>query len=266
MYSRKLIKKILNLYPPVASLALKDLKKRYGESYLGFFWTLLEPLGIITVYSLVFPLILHMDFYQWVIYFVAGLLPFRYFSDGITRVTNSLLDNRNLLNHLNIPPIVVPLAVGLANGISFLLECIILIFIILLLGVVPNILVVAFPLVFAIETLLVLGVGLYLSRKFTKYRDLTHILRVFFEALFFLTPIVYRLNLIPTDFHQIYLLNPVTHLILLYQSIFAYPLANFVPQINFWGSMVLLLAFAGSVFVVGWWSFRQADRKVIERL
>lgn len=260
------LKELRNLYPAILSLTVKDLKKRYGESYLGFFWSLLEPLGIIAVYSLVFPLVLDMNFLNWVIYFIAGLIPFRFLSTGITEVTRSLVGNRNILSHLNVSPAILPLSVGLSHTVSFLLECSILLLILVLTGVVPNFLVIFFPLLVLCQVMIVIGVGFYLARLFVSYRDLSHILKIVFKALFFLSPIVYRLEMIPTRFQNFYLANPIARLILLYQSIILYPLNSFIPQIPPLSSLLLLFLSSATILAIGWWDFCRHHRSFIDKL
>lgn len=100
-------------------LTVTDLKMRYAGSTLGFFWSVLEPLLIIFIYSLVFPLIMKAKFVDWVLFFLAGFIPFRYFERGVREVTTSLVKNRNILNQVKIPSEIIPISTTLSNSISF---------------------------------------------------------------------------------------------------------------------------------------------------
>jgi len=86
----KNLKKIYSSKDVILRLAFTDLKLRYAGSYLGLFWSLLEPLLIILVYSIVFPLILKADFFEWFLFFICGLIPYRYLRKGTMEMTTCI--------------------------------------------------------------------------------------------------------------------------------------------------------------------------------
>lgn len=249
------IKRILKYKDTIKILTISDLKLKYASSTLGFFWSILEPLLLIAVYSLVFPLILHMKFYDWVLFFLAGFIPFRFFDRGIRSVTNSLVRSRNILNRVSIPSIIIPISVTLSNSISFFFESILFFGIILLAGVRPTFFLLLFPILFMVELFLILGFGFYLCISYVKLRDLDYILNVVFQALMFLTPIVYKLEMIPPIYRRVYLLNPLARLVLMYQSIALYTTEAFVEYIPILSNTMLLLIFSVIVLIIGFLSF-----------
>ena len=209
------------------TLTKNELKVKYASSYLGIFWSLLEPLLMIGVYSLVFPLILKVDFLSWVLFFVCGLIPFRFLRSGVIETTRSLVEKGEIINKVKIPLLVIPLSKTLARFIVFLIECSIF-FILSLLFVKLTIMLLLFPLIALSEFLMVSGLGLYFSVYYPRYRDLDYILNVVFEALLFLTPIVYRVEMIPREYRNVYMLNPFARLIYAYQGIMLYASPYFV--------------------------------------
>lgn len=210
---------------------------------------------LIAVYSLVFPLILHVKFYDWVLFFLAGFIPFRFFDRGIRSITSSLVRNRNILNRVNIPSIIIPISITLSESISFFLESILFFGIILLAGVRPTPFLLLFPVLFLVELFIILGFGFYLCISYVKLRDLDYILNVVFQALMFLTPIVYKLEMIPPIYRRVYLLNPLARMVLMYQSIALYTIESFVEYIPVLLNTILLLMFSTIVLIIGFLSF-----------
>ena len=210
----------------IITLAIAEVKRRYAASFLGIFWALLEPFFIILIYSLVFPLILKSGFYTWVIYFIVGLIPYRFLRRGSIETSRVLVDYKNLMEKIKIEPEAVILSRLLSNIIYFLIELAIFLPVILLSrGFTVNILLLPFLIISTI--LFALSFGFMFSWTCKKYRDVEYILGVFFEAMMFLSPIVYQVNLIPKNWRNFYMISPFSTLIYSYDFIFFEKLPSF---------------------------------------
>lgn len=249
------IKEIVKYKDTIKILTISDLKLKYSSSTLGFLWSILEPLLLIAVYSLVFPLILHANFYDWVLFFLAGFIPFRFFERGIKSVTTSLVRNRNILNRVNVPSVIIPISVALSASVSFFFESVLFFGIIFLAGIRPTFFLVLFPVLFLVELFLILGIGFHLCISYVRLRDLDYILNILLQALMFLTPFMYRLEIIPEVYRRVYLLNPLARLVLMYQSIALYTAEAFVEYIPIVLNTTLLLIFSATVLIIGFLSF-----------
>lgn len=249
------LKKVYDYRDSIWILTVTDLKMKYAGSTLGFFWSILEPLLIISIYSLIFPLLLKARFVDWVLFFLAGFIPFRYFERGIREVTTALVKNRDILNQVNIPSEVIPISTALSNSISFISESFLFFGLILIAGVKPTYLLLLFPLLFLIEFFIILGFGFYLTVSFVNFRDLEYILNVVFQALMFLTPVVYRLDYIPEIYRGVYLMNPISRLVMMYQSIALYTTEPFRELIPIFDNIGLLFVFSVIVLTLGYLSF-----------
>lgn len=245
------------------SLTKTELKMEFGESRLGLFWSLLEPAGIILIFAIIFPLIIGVDFYSWVLFFIAGFIPHRYLEQSIQETTESLVNNKSILNNISIKEEIVPIASSLSSTIKFFIECIIFFSIIFIAGVIPGKSILILPPIIIIHFMLNLGVGMHLSVTYIELRDLKHILNVFFQALLFLTPIIYRLNNIPENLRNIYLLNPISRLILLYQESLLSTLDGYVRYINIFENLFLLFIFSIGILIIGYMSFKRRKGQYI---
>ena len=255
-------KKVYKCKDSIWRIGITDLKLKYAGSVLGFFWSILEPLLIISVYSLVFPIILETKFVDWVLFFICGLIPFRFLRKGITGVTTSLIDQRDILGKVKILPDVIPLSKALSDSISFLLESSIMIFVVLFF-IKPSIYILLFPVLFLTELFIILGIGFWLSCSYPKYRDLNYILNIVFEALFFLTPIVYRLDRIPELYRRIYMLNPFARLFYLWHGIILYSSEAFVEYFSIIENTVILFLISIIILLIGYRRFNRLKFKVI---
>lgn len=249
------IKEIVKYKDTIKILTISDLKLKYSSSALGFLWSIIEPLLLIIVYSLIFPLILRVNFYDWVLFFLAGFIPFRFFDRGVKSATKSLVRSRDILNRVNIPSIIMPISMTLSDSISFFLESILFFGIIMIAGIIPTAFLLLFPILYLVELFLILGIGFYLCTYYVRLRDLDYILNVIFQALMFLTPFVYKLEIIPLVYRRVYLLNPLARLVLMYQSIALYTTEAFVEYIPILLNTILLLIFSVMVLIIGFLCF-----------
>jgi ABC-type polysaccharide/polyol phosphate export permease len=249
------LKKIYAYKESIWILGINDLKARYAGSSLGFFWSILEPLLIVIVFSSVFPLILKAKFIDWVLFFLVGFIPHRYFERCTREVTTSIVRNKNILNQLNIPSAVILLSTALSNSISFILELGVILGIILIAGIKFTPLIFFLPLLFLTQLFIILGISFHLSISYVRYRDIEYILNVIFLLLMFLTPITYRLDLISQQYRNIYLLNPLARLVLLYQSVILYSVKSFVEYIPILENAILLFLFSLIILILGYFSF-----------
>jgi ABC-type polysaccharide/polyol phosphate export permease len=240
----------------ILRLALADLKVRYAGSYLGILWSLLEPLLLITVYSIVFPLILKLSFLEWFVFFICGLIPFRYLKKGVMEITTSLVDYSSVLEKSRMNAENIIYAKAISTLIYFLIELSI-IFVLLSFFVRPSFFIFLLPIAIAISFLLNLGFGFYLSVLYPQMRDISYILSILFEALMFLTPIVYRIEHIPSLYRGIYLLNPIARLIYVYQAILLHTSPKFVEYLPVSQELALLFLFSLVILIIGYKKFEK---------
>lgn len=258
-------RKILRYKYSVWCIGITDLKLKYAGSILGFFWSVLEPLLIILVYSLIFPLILKVRFIDWVLFFVCGLIPYRFLKRSILDLTTCLVDQRDVFDKVKILPEVIPLSKALSDSISFLLESSILVFVVLFF-VKPTPYILLFPFIFLIELFMILGIGFWLSCSYPKYRDLSYVLNVVFEALFFLTPVVYRLGYIPELYRRVYMLNPFARLIYLWQGIILYSSEAFIEYFPIIENSLILFVVSFVILLIGYQRFNKLKFRVVGEL
>ncbi|MBI2350261.1 MAG: ABC transporter permease [Deltaproteobacteria bacterium] len=204
----------------IRNLVLKDLKLKYRDSALGFFWSLANPLLVILVYSFVFTRMLRVDVPAFPYFLMVGILPWNFFSQSLMMSTVSILDNASLIRKVWLPIEVFPIAAVFFNLVQYLLALAVLFPIAILFFRIPfSWSVVAFLPVLMLHVLFTLGLSFLASTATVFYRDVRHFTDIFLMLLFWLTPIVYDVRSLPESLRRMIYFNPVSFFIASYQDI-----------------------------------------------
>jgi len=243
----------------IRNLAVVDLKNRYQNTTLGFFWSLLSPLLLALVLYFIFRHIFGRE-ENFAINLMVGIMCWRFFANGTSSALHAIISKASLVTRVYIPRQILVLSNVLANIISSMLEFIILLPILFaLLGYLP-VTVLLFPLIHIIYFFFVYGAGLLLSALFVYFRDLNQIWQVVTQVLFFCSPIVYPLSIIPDSIMPYYLLNPVTLLMGMYRDVMV---AGDLPSLY---SIAVVIGFAIAAYLVGSLVFSKLQRRFAEEI
>ena len=222
----------------IKNLVSKDLKLKYRDSMLGFLWSLANPLLLIVVYSFVFGHILRDGPANFAYYLMVGILPWNFFAQSLMMATSSIVDNGSLIRKVALPLEVFPVGTVLFNLAQFLLALVIFFpMAFFLFKVSPAWSWLVFPLVLAMQVLFMLGLCFIVSMATVFYRDVRHFMEIFLTLLFWLTPIVYDLKMVPDSFRTIVYFNPFTYYVLAYHDLLFY---NAPPTIERLAAILLL--------------------------
>jgi len=202
------------------SLTARELGARYRGSFLGFLWTFLNPALLMTVYAVVFSVYMRQRLEHYTLFMFVGLLPWVWFSTSIANGSSTLSDRRDLLTKVRFPPQVLPAHVVLTNGINFLLSLPLMFLLSLASGVVPTWHVVLVPLLVVIQAAFTLALIYFISALNVTFRDLQHIVSNLLTLAFFLTPILYPVDVIPERYRTaaVYA-NPMAAIATSYQRV-----------------------------------------------
>lgn len=230
-------------------LVTNSIKTRYKRSALGILWTLLNPLLNTLVLSIAFQAIMRFDVENYTIYLLVGLLVWTFFSQTTMHSMNTLIWGSNLLKRIYVPRTIFAVSV-VGNGlVNYLLSLIPLAVIMLFMRQPFTPALLLLPLAILLLAMFTLGVALFISTLAVFFVDIVDIYGVLLSALFYLTPIIYPISLIPDRFLPLINLNPMTTMISLFRSLIYY---GELPALN-----ITLAAIAMAVIslTVGWWIF-----------
>jgi lipopolysaccharide transport system permease protein len=201
----------------IRNLVVRDLKVRYKNSAFGFAWSLLNPLFMMVVLSVVFSLVFERasPVENFPAFLVAGLIPWNFTNMSLTRAVNSILDSSQLVRKVFFPREVIPISVVLANFVHFLLAIPVLLVILMFLGVMPNPKIILLPPLILIHLELVLGIALFISCVNVFYRDMGVAMDLLLQGWFFATPIFYHHWILPIWLQKPAMANPLAAIITL---------------------------------------------------
>ncbi|MBZ0273958.1 ABC transporter permease [bacterium] len=232
-----------------------DLRNRYGASFLGLFWSVINPLLLILLYVLVFGYILDVNVggnagpKNYGIFLFAGMLPWIGLSDAVQRSSMVIMENKDFVKQVNFPKIMLPLRCVLGAFLHEIVALIVFIVILAALGQSPSI--VMFGLLFAIwplQLLFTLGIAMIVSAVTVFYKDARELTAAILTLWFFGTPIIFPVVLVPESIKAFFYLNPLTWLVNLYRAAL---LGDVVPDLygfSYFSALSLLVAIIGWVF------------------
>lgn len=255
----------------IVQLTLRELKARYKNTVLGFFWSLLNPIGMMLVFTAVFTVFLpNNQLEKYPLFVLCGLLPWNFLSAGVMTGVSSVTANASLVTKVYFPREVLPIATVLANLVNFLLSLLVLFAFLIVFQSHISPWIWLLPVVIILHTAFILGLSLILSTLNVFYRDTLMVLDVVMLAWFFLTPVVYALEMLPKQ-HTIlgvtidvqrwmYILNPMASIIGTYRDLLYW---GYRTDLDFF-VRTALTAFA--ILWFGYWFFRKYSHRFGEEV
>jgi lipopolysaccharide transport system permease protein len=242
----------------IRNLVVADLKVKYSSSILGFGWSILNPLMMMTVLVLVFSNLMKMDLKSSVVFMLCGLTVWRFFANGTTASLWSVIGKAHLVKKIYFPREVLVFSVAVSNMISILLEFTVFFVIMFFLTQTVHLTVLLFPVLLLMEFTLVFGMGLILAVTTAYFRDLTQIWEVLLQAGFFLAPVIYSPDTIPKQYLEYYMLNPMARLLTMYRDILIY---GTIPSLY---DFAVLGATCAIIFILGYAFFKKNEPRLAE--
>jgi ABC-type polysaccharide/polyol phosphate export permease len=195
------------------NLTMSELKLRYRRSVLGFLWTLLNPLLMMTVMTLVFSRVMRMGTKDYSVLLLAGLLPWTFFSQSINLSLMSIVGKGALLKKVYIPKAIIPLSAVLATLVNSSLAFFPLLSLTAIMGHKLTSAVLFLPVAMVILAVFAVGWSLLFSCLYVYFRDFGHMTEVLLQAWFYASPIIYTLEMVPEQYRDAFTWNPVTYFI-----------------------------------------------------
>lgn len=237
------IQNLKRFRPLLNELIARDIKIKYRRSVLGVLWTLLNPLFMMIVLSVVFSNLFKFDVENFPVYLLSGQLIFNFYSESTTNSMSAIISNAPLIKKIYVPKYLFVLANVFSSTINLLASFTAMVCVMLAMRIELHytVLLVAIPLMFII--IFSLGVGLILSAITVKFRDIMHLYSVFVTALMYLTPVIYPMSILPSWLKPIVALNPITNILQMFRGIMLY---NSFPTLE-----SILIAVTESIVMMG---------------
>lgn len=238
----------------------KEIRGKYKGSFLGVLWSFINPLLMVMIYAVVFPLILRVKEDNYVIFLIVGLIPWNFFTTSLTQGTTVILHNANIIKKVYFPREILPISVVTSAMINFFISCIIILIFIAFSNIGFSWFLLFLPIIVLIQYTFTLGLTFILSAINIYIRDAEYIVNFFIMMFFYVTPIIYSSSMIPEHYQWVLKLNPMTHIIGSYRDIFYY---QQFPEI---ANLIAIGLFSFIVLILGYSIFKKLERGFAEEV
>ncbi|MBA5640017.1 ABC transporter permease [Duganella sp. LX20W] len=244
----------------------REFQAKYRNTMLGAAWTVLNPLAMIVVYTLIFSQVMRSKLpgasgqYAYSIYLCAGVLTWGLFAELTTRMLNMFLEQANLLKKVSFPRICLPLIAVLNALLNFAIIFGLFLLFLLVSGQFPGWVTLALLPLLALQLALAVGLGLVLGILNVFFRDVGQFFTIFLQFWFWFTPIVYPATIIPEALRPWLALNPMSAITVSYQQLLV---AGQMPD---WASLAPAAVLAAGLCLLGLKLFRRRAGEMADEL
>lgn len=236
------------------ALTQKEIKARYKHAILGFLWILLNPLLQMLIIGMVFSYFIPFQIEYYFLYLFIGLLPWNFFSFSLAKTTPMIQFERALIEKAAFPRESLVISIVLSNLFHFVIA------LLAFLVIAPFFVPLHVPQLFLLPLLLLwlffftVGLSLFFSALTVKYRDINFIVQAFLPLWFYLTPVLYQLDFLPSSIRTLFAFNPLAPIILQFQRIISPELT--VPL----SAVYFSIGITCIVVAVGWKVFKEESK------
>lgn len=242
----------------LANLVSRDIKVRYRRSVLGMLWTVLNPLLMMVVITVVFSTLFKQNIEHYPVYYLSGSLIFSFSSETTSNALYSVIGNASLMKKVYIPKYLFPLSKVVSGLVNFGFSLVAMFMIMLAMGMELHITLLLLPIPVFFVFLFASGLGLFLSAVTVFFRDVSHFYSVLIMAWTYFTPIFYPVDILPETARKVMEFNPMYHYVQYMRELILY---GKLPGIR---ENLICFLFGSVMLVIGIWVFyKKQDRFVL---
>jgi lipopolysaccharide transport system permease protein len=244
----------------IGVMVRRDLLGQYKGSVMGFFWTIINPLGHLLLYTFVFSVILKVRFGQdastgnFALYLMTGLLPWGALAESLSRSTSSITEQPNLVKRVVFPLEILPLAVVVSSMISEVIGLAILSCVAWIMGYHPHASLGFLPLIMLSQFMFIAGLSWLLSSLGVYLRDLRHVMSLALSVWMYASPIVYPASKVPQNLQFLLWINPMAGIVTDFRRVL---LEGTTPN---WPLFAAYTAVAAALWFFGYYFFNKTKR------
>ena len=196
-------------------LIWRDVKIRYKQTVLGTAWVIIQPLMIMVIFTVIFGQFARIpsDGLPYSIFTYTALLPWQYFSQAISRSSDSLVSSAHLITKIYFPRLIIPISAILAPLVDFVIAFVVLLGMMAWFGIPPYWNAFFLPLFLLLALITALAMSLFLSALNVKYRDVRYTVPFLIQVWMYASPVVYPVSIMPAQWRLLYSLNPLVGVI-----------------------------------------------------
>jgi len=240
-------------------LVRKELKARYKNRFLGYVWALANPFAFAFVYWIAFKFIMRMEIENYSLFLITGMFPWVWLSVGVTGATRSFIVNASLIKKVSLPRAILPLGNVAQEMVHFGFALPAIIAFLWFAGEIRPIAswLWQVPVLLALQVAFVYPLALSFALANAYVRDIEYLVGIGFSLMFFATPMVYPISMVPEEFRFYFELNPLHAMMQSWRTLFLQGTLDA-------GHMAYAAAFAAVTGVIAWLLYRKLARRIGE--
>lgn len=216
------IKNFIKYKDLMSELVVRDIKIKYRRSFLGILWSLLNPLLMMIVMTIVFSFLFKSKIKNYAVYLLTGQIIFAFLSEATSVSMQSIIGNSALIKKVYIPKYIFPVAKTLSSFVNLLFSLVAIVIMLIVTKTKISWVILLFPIPLIYVLLFSMGVGLILAAYAVFFRDIVHLYGVMLMVWNYMTPIIYPIDIIPHKYQIFIKLNPLYYLIEEFRDIVLY--------------------------------------------
>ncbi len=248
-------------------LVARDLKVRYSSSFLGYLWTVFDPLATTLIYFMLFVVIFHRPdagYHPYFLFLISGILPWQWFNGAVSESTRALTSEALLVKSTNLPRSLWVLRLVMSKGLEFIYSLPVLVIFWIVYFVQGDAHldwgILLMPVGMVLQALLIFGIGMILAPVSVIVTDLQPLVRIFLRIAFYLTPIIFTLNIISSGWLKlVFYINPMTGILEFYR-------AGFFPNPIHWAAVASGVGGTFILFGLGLLVFSRMEKTVLKEI
>jgi lipopolysaccharide transport system permease protein len=215
------MKNLKNYRDLLIVLTNKEIKIRYKNSLLGYFWSIANPLAFSFVFFIAFKVVMKIDMENYTLFLISGLFPWQWFSNSMNASPMIFLGNASIIKKVNFPRNIIPLATILQDMLHFILSIPVITIFLFIYHKSPSLSwLYGIPFLLSIQLFMVYGLSLMVSSINLFFRDMEKLVGILITLLFYFTPIIYPERMIPERLQYLINFNPLAPLMISWRNMF----------------------------------------------
>lgn len=250
-------------------LVQRDMRVRYSQSFLGYLWTILDPLANALIYFMIFVVIFQRSdagHHPYFLFLLAGLLPWQWFNGAVSESMRALITERQLVRSTSLPREIWVVRVVASKGLEFIYSLPVLVLFVVIYLFTGDARVdwelIYFPLAILMQFLLITGFGLALAPLTVLMFDIQPTVRIFLRVYFYMTPIIFNLEIldaVPDGLRWVFQVNPLTGILELYR-------AGFFDEVLRWHVVGFSAIGTTLMLLIGVYTFKRLERRMLKEI
>ena len=233
----------------ISVLTEKELKVRYKSSFLGYLWSIANPLLFAVIYYFIFKLVMRVQIPNYTVFLITGLFPWQWFASSVSNSLFSFISNAQIIKKTIFPRSIIPFCNVFMEFLHFLCTIPVIIVFLLIYKMTPSwSWLWGVPLIGMAQMILTFGLSLAISSMNLFFRDLERFIPLGIMLMFYCTPILYSSDLIPTKYQWMLTINPVSEIMLAWRDLFMNGVIHYNSILSIYIYSFIFLAVGAFIF------------------